>query len=606
MHAIQTLFSQGQVLFAQGQINKAFVAFEQCTQIMPTLSAAWENMAVCLANQGLNKSDIQSKLLQRAPKTIHESILAKINTLIIPEDSTNPAKSTTYLQLLQQEQLQEAVDTFNEAWHSGHTTDDHAVQFLRGLFIAHEHSAKKQGQLYLPRLLNTWKDHPAIKHCMDVTSARTQALIQRHQQANSKATPEEIELLETLGLVHYTYTNYEHAAFIFKTLCALSPDIQKLDEYRKHLSTCYSLNAQYKEAIEMDENNCTAWERYDSTNPKAFRAQALKLHRSAERIQRAALTYWPAGFVQYQTDEITIAKLQQVYVCGHDPMVFDGDFVYAGNRGTFRFAPPNPETPHKRSEGIVVFSTNPNNYYHLLIEFSAKLLAADTILSADIPVYIPTSNPTLVQHMLQLLEIHRTIETFSVYDTLAFETLYVVDVNRPGHFSAEDPNVWDCYLTAGTSIQNMATQFLGTVPSVSTRPSTLVYSKRTGGARSFVDPENLIESMLLRWATSQNLELVIFEGKSPLEEQLELFQSCKVLFGIHGAGFTNLLFTRPDCTMIEIPIHGNCNPLFQEISALMNRKHLVCNVSCEYQGSLNVTASTIESIQQTLNHAQRL
>ena len=206
---------------------------------------------------------------------------------------------------------------------------------------------------------------------MDVTSARTQDLIQRHQQANSKATPEEIELLETLGLVHYTYTNYENAVFIFKTLCALSPDLAKLDEYRKHLSTCYSLNAQYKEAIEMDEDNCTAWERFDSTNPKAFRAQALKNQRSAEGFNER-LSIIVRGFVHCQTDQVIIAKLSQVYVCGHDPMIFDRDFVYAGNRGTFRFAPPNPDTPHKESEGIVVFATNPNNYYHLLIEFSAN------------------------------------------------------------------------------------------------------------------------------------------------------------------------------------------------------------------------------------------
>ena len=138
---------------------------------------------------------------------------------------------------------------------------------------------------------------------MDVTSARTQDLIQRHQQANSTPlTSEEIELLETLGLVHYTYTNYENAVFIFKTLCALSPDLAKLDEYRKHLSTCYSLNAQYKEAIEMDEDNCTAWERFDSTNPKAFRAQALKNLRSTERIQRTvSIIYHAALYIVRQS-----------------------------------------------------------------------------------------------------------------------------------------------------------------------------------------------------------------------------------------------------------------------------------------------------------------
>ena len=182
----------------------------------------------------------------------------------------------------------------------------------------------------------------------------------------------------------------------------------------------------------MDEDNCTAWERFDSTNPKAFRAQALKNQRSADRIQRTAINYWPRGFVYSQTTEVTVAKLSQYTSADTTQWSLIRDFVYAGNRGTFRFAPPNQDTPNKNSEGIVVFSTNPNNYYHLLIEFSAKLLAADQLLPVNIPVYIPTSNQTLVERMLQLLKINRSIKTFSVHDTLAFETLYVVDVNEPG------------------------------------------------------------------------------------------------------------------------------------------------------------------------------
>jgi len=599
MHAIQTLFSQGQLLFAQRQFADAYQAFAQCTQIMPALDAAWENMAVCLANQGHSKNEITTQLLSIAPKETHTAILSKINTLVIPERSKEPI-GQTFMTLLQQEKLQEAVDAFDTVWRQKGIDDDMAVQFLRGLFIAHEHTAKKQGQLYLPRLLNTWKDHPAIKHCMDVTSTRTQALILRHQTAESKATLEEIELLETLGLVHYTYTNYEHAAFIFKTLCALSPDIQKLDEYRKHLSTCYSLNAQYKEALEMDEDNCTAWERFDATNPQAFRAQALKNHRSAERIQRTALSYWPAGYVHHQSNEVTIARLNDAFVCGHDPMVFDKDFVYAGNRGTFRFAPPSPEAPIKHDCGIVVFATNPNNYYHLLVEFSAKMLAADSLLASNIPVYIPTDNLELVTTMLDLLSIKRSIQTFSVFDTLSFEQLYVVDVTRPGHFSDKRPNVWDCYLTHGDSLKRMARRFLTTVLPMDNQ-RTLIYCKRSGGARSFIDPENTMEHMLQKWALENNLELVIFEGQHTLKEQIQLFQSCKVLFGIHGAGFTNLLFTPDDCTTVEIPIHGNCNTLFQELSALLKKTHLTCDVSCEYQGTLEVTDSVVTSLKNTLN-----
>ena len=99
MHAIQTLFSKVNCCLHRDIFKEAYDAFEQCTLIMPTLSAAWENMAVCLANQGLSKSEIQSTILLKAPKTTHDSIVAKIHTLIISERSTTPTNTMTYLQV---------------------------------------------------------------------------------------------------------------------------------------------------------------------------------------------------------------------------------------------------------------------------------------------------------------------------------------------------------------------------------------------------------------------------------------------------------------------------------------------------------------------------
>ena len=592
MNAIQSLFAQGQLHFSNGHFEKAYLFFEQCTQIMPSLSAAWENMAVCLANKGLSKVEIQQRLLSIAPKVVHSSVQQKISSLHIRTSSGG-----TYLLLIQKMMLEEAVEDFYEQWVERKTSDDESIQFVRALFIAHEHLAKKKGVLYLPHLLNHWKDLPVIQHCIEVAANRIQSFISRHKQSYLAATDEDIELLETLGLVHYTYTNYEHAAFFFTILCSLSLDIQKQNEYRQHLSTCYSLNAKYKEALEIDEDNITAWERYDPCHKKAFRAQSIKLHKSAKRIGKICLPYWPAGLIHHQDESITIAKLEQSSVCGHDPMIFDDDFVYAGNRGTFRLASPNENKICPQKRGIVVFATNPNNYYHLLIEFSAKLLSANQYLPADIPVYIPTSTLQLVQQMVSLLGLKRRIESFSVHDNLLFEELYVVDVRAPGHFDmTQRANVWDCYLSQDSSIVEMANRLVQSV-SVSVEPRVIIYAKRGMGARSFDDSEDLIEDFLKNWAKKKRLELVIFEGKYDLCAQIELFGRCRVLFGIHGAGFTNLIFTPEDCSMVEIPIHGNCNRLFQELSVLMNRQHVVCDLSCEYQGSLTVTQHVLEKIQ---------
>ena len=596
MHQIHVLFTKGQQLFVQREYSQAYTAFEECTQIMPSLSEAWENMAVCLVNQGVSIEAITQTLLNQAPTSLHQSIVLKIESLTPVQPDLEP-----HHRFLQQFKLSAAVDAFTDAFNNGTISEDDSIIFLRGLFIAHEHLAKRQGQMHLPSLLNKWKDTTSIQYCLDSTSKRVQSLIERQQSKQPTLLSNDIELLETLGLVHYTYTNYENAAFCFQTLCTLTSDIVKKQEYRSHLSTCYSLNAQYKKALDIDADNITAWERHDPTNPKAFRAQALRLIRSAKRINKECLPYWPTRFIHHSDSEIVIAHLQNAIVCGHDPMVFDKDFVYAGNRGTFRLAEPNLKQARTIENGIVVFATNPNNHYHLLIEFCAKILAANMHIPQDIPIFIPTATLNRVQEMVLRLGIKRSVRVFSVDDNLTFGSLYVVDVSHNGHFSTSPSNLWDAYLAQGTSIQRLATHFVQSDEMSTDNANLLIYAKRSGGARSFDDPENQIEHILKQWTDEHGLELVIFEGKKALTEQMRLFQQCSILFGIHGAAFTNLLFTPADCTMVEIPIHGNCNTLFQELSTLMNRRHIVCTIGCEYQGTLEVTPAVLESVQEGLN-----
>lgn len=238
MHQIQALFHRGQLLFAQGDFKSAHDHFAQCVQLMPKLSEAWENMAVCLVNQGVEPQTVEDRLIAQAPVSTHANIRNKMGTL-----RPSTTHHLAYQTLVHRLELPEAVAAFDDAWQRGTVTESDAVNFLRALFIAHEHLAKKQGQMQLPKLLNQWKDSPAIQYCMNATSQRMNPLI---QQNPSTLSPEQTELVETLGLVHYTYTNYAEAAMCFQILLGRTTDISKQLEYQSHLSTCLSLNAQYK------------------------------------------------------------------------------------------------------------------------------------------------------------------------------------------------------------------------------------------------------------------------------------------------------------------------------------------------------------------------
>ena len=96
----------------------------------------------------------------------------------------------------------------------------------------------------------------------------------------------------------------------------------------------------------------------------------------------------------------------------------------------------------------------------------------------------------------------------------------------------------------------------------------------------------------------------IFDGKIDILSQVRLFSTARMIFGIHGAGLSNLIFSPPTCITVEIPIHNNTNPLFQEISAMMNRNHHTCGISCDYQGTITIDNKVIETIQNDVNTAK--
>jgi capsular polysaccharide biosynthesis protein len=54
---------------------------------------------------------------------------------------------------------------------------------------------------------------------------------------------------------------------------------------------------------------------------------------------------------------------------------------------------------------------------------------------------------------------------------------------------------------------------------------------------------------------------IISPGKLSLADQIDAFRNARVVLGAHGAGLTNILFCRPNTTLIEIfpagGVHGS-------------------------------------------------
>ena len=90
---------------------------------------------------------------------------------------------------------------------------------------------------------------------------------------------------------------------------------------------------------------------------------------------------------------------------------------------------------------------------------------------------------------------------------------------------------------------------LGLYPQEPRRPlSPVVIAVQRHESRSFLNFSGLIAELSTQFRGS----ILTYHGNESLRETIELFGRASVVFGYHGAGFTNMLFSRPGTTAIEI------------------------------------------------------
>jgi capsular polysaccharide biosynthesis protein len=88
-----------------------------------------------------------------------------------------------------------------------------------------------------------------------------------------------------------------------------------------------------------------------------------------------------------------------------------------------------------------------------------------------------------------------------------------------------------------------------------------IYISRADAAQRFIENEAELFPILDHAADGIVVKVVQLEGRS-LADQIQLFQACRLLVGLHGAGLTNMLWMPTGSHVIEIrrrgDDHNNC------------------------------------------------
>jgi capsular polysaccharide biosynthesis protein len=101
------------------------------------------------------------------------------------------------------------------------------------------------------------------------------------------------------------------------------------------------------------------------------------------------------------------------------------------------------------------------------------------------------------------------------------------------------------------AMQWIGKQIVDSVPVVQVEKPVRIYISRTlPSARVIANEEELLPGLLEIGFQICRLEEV------PFEEQVRLFRNAEIVVGPHGAGFTNLIFSRPGTRVIEFLAKG--------------------------------------------------
>ena len=117
-------------------------------------------------------------------------------------------------------------------------------------------------------------------------------------------------------------------------------------------------------------------------------------------------------------------------------------------------------------------------------------------------------------------------------------------------------------------------------------------------SRSFKNRNSIIK-VLKKYSSQMNLTFKVKSlGKSSVYEEACLFQRARIVFGVHGAGFANMIFSRENTTIIEVGYtEGMPTPqIYFDQSRFLGLKYYSIIGFGSYTGQVRVPIEIINNI----------
>jgi capsular polysaccharide biosynthesis protein/tetratricopeptide (TPR) repeat protein len=227
------------------------------------------------------------------------------------------------------------------------------------------------------------------------------------------------------------------------------------------------------------------------------------------------------------------------------------------------------DLPRHRFDRPTLFLGGSRNYYHWLIDFLPRLAALEQWRDrTDWPILINGDPLPFQMRTLEQLGIGPDRLLIPAGPCLAhFDHLTIPRLpDRP--YRANGIPDWMASTATPAVAHWLRDRLAGTITADSAVPRRIMISRENSEFRR-CDNEPAIRAIARRYG----FEPVRLE-ELPFDRQVALFKGVEAVLAVHGAGCTNMLFSPPGTTLIEMHPAGNLPDFYRRLTAVLNQHHI--------------------------------
>jgi hypothetical protein len=218
-----------------------------------------------------------------------------------------------------------------------------------------------------------------------------------------------------------------------------------------------------------------------------------------------------------------------------------------------------PSPNKSKNTGLVLSTSDDNNYYHCLFQIPPKIWTLEKYgydISGINHFFLELSGLPFQKEILSALNISRDkIVDLGNYKLIEAEQLLLTP-------AFEKPEPWICerirLLFLNSSVKNINS------------PGKIYVSRKWARFRKLLNETEFIGSI-----SKFNFQLICTEGMS-IKQQAALFDGAETVIAPHGAGLANIVFCKKNAVIIELRAKSHTGELanvYEHLSGVLQLKH---------------------------------